>query len=218
MKFSERDYRKNLDGVQGLFTLGGMSECGKTTAGNRFHEIGVRKSKIIHIEYDMMRDRGMHTQNGLKPEDFESLYEADQHAAFREFLFRLIEKMKEEGYGFASLESLYRAPLGAFLKNELQGRAANIYIESPLEVRARRETDKYNAKAAQNGENAVSYEEILEKIRMKDAFKRRLKAEDVKTIADYVVDNSEKTSKEDFLVQIDAIAIDKGVVIPHKDF
>lgn len=211
MRFTEQQYQDNLNYVDGIFTLGGLSECGKTTAGKHFQEIGVRKSKIIQIEYDMMRENGIDPSLGTTPEQFEDLYRENPDKAFKEFLFRLIEKMKEEGFKFASLESLYRAPLGAFIKKELGAKAANIYIEAPVEARAYREMIKVNQKVEEEGGIPVTLQEMIDRVNEKDKFKMERNATAVKDIADYVVDNSEGVSKEQFVAKIDAIARAMGV-------
>ena len=148
MKFTDKEYLEALGYVQGMFSLGGLSECGKTSAGYKLQDMGARKSKIIHIEREMMEERGYDLSQGMKDEHFVNLYAENQNQAFREFLFRLIGHMKEEGKPFASIESLYRAELGAFLKRELKGKMANIFIDAPVEARAKRELEKVNAKAS----------------------------------------------------------------------
>lgn len=194
--------------------MGGLSECGKTTAGYRFQELGVRKSKIIHIEYDMMRERGINPDHGLTPDDFESLYKENPDEAFKEFLFRLIEKMKAENNPYASLESLYRAPLGEFIKKELRDKAVNIYIEAPVEDRAYREWVKVNAKATENGMPPIALETMIAQVNQKDQFKMDRQAMLVRDIADHVIDNSKSVSKDEFLARIDAVAASLGVTTP----
>ena len=211
MLLTPEAYRKNLEYVGGIFTLGGLSECGKTTAGYHFQKLGVRKSKIIEIEHDMMRERGINPEKGLTPDDFEGLYKSDPEAAFVEFLFRLIEKMKAENVKFASLESLYRAPLGAFIKRELGTRAANIYIDAPLEDRAYREYLKINKKARETKMPEVSLPDVMAQVSKKDEFKTARRATDVRDIADYIVDNSRDVPLRSFLEQIENIALALGV-------
>ena len=211
MLYTRENYSKNLEYVGAIFTLGGLSECGKTTAGYRFQALGVRKSKIIHIEYDMMRARGINPDNGVTPDTFEDLYRSEPQAAYEEFLFRFIEKMKADNTRFASLESLYRAPLGAFIKHELGPRAANIYIDAPLEDRAYREYLKVNQKAREAGSSEISLDEMIAKVQEKDKFKTERRATDVRDIADFVVDNSRNVTLDQFLSQIDSIAYKMGV-------
>lgn len=217
MLYTPDQYTENLNYVKGLFTLGGLSECGKTTAGYRFQSLGVRKSKIIHVEYDMMRARGIDPDGELTSDTFDGLYQDHPDAAYAEFLFRMIEKMKADGAQFASLESLYRAPLGAFIKGELGSKAANIYIESPLEDRAYREYLKVNKKAREEGAPEISLEKMIEKVHKKDEFKRDRRATDVKDIADFVVDNARNVTLEAFLGQIDRIAYTMGVPLRSKN-
>lgn len=211
MKFTDKEYLEALGYVQGMFSLGGLSECGKTSAGYKLQDMGARKSKIIHIEREMMEERGYDLSQGMKDEHFVNLYAENQDQAFREFLFRLIGHMKEEGKPFASIESLYRAELGAFLKRELKGKMANIFIDAPVEARAKREIEKVNAKAKAEGLPLMTFEEMLEKVKRKDEFKTKHNAAKVKDIADYVVDNSEGVTREQFLEKIEEIGHSLGL-------
>ena len=211
MNFSEKDYQDNLKYVSGLFSLGGLSECGKTSAGLRLAELGVRRSKIIKIERAIMEERGYDLSDGMKNEHFVRLYAVNPEEIFKEFLFRLIELMKIDGTRFASIESLYRAELGAFLKKELGARMANIYIDAPVEARAARELIKVNKKAREEGKPEITLEEMVAKVIAKDKFKMEHHAEKVKDIADFIVDNSECVTKEEFLSKIDEIAYSMGV-------
>ena len=95
MKFSNKEYEENLEYLEAIFTLGGLSECGKSSAGKHLDTLGIKRRKIIKIEKAMMEDRGMDLSNGLKDEYFVDLYKDKGNEAFREFLFRLIENMKE---------------------------------------------------------------------------------------------------------------------------
>ncbi len=211
MNFTNEQYHEALSYVDGMFSLGGLSECGKTSAGYKLKEMGARKSKIIHIEREMMEERGYDLTDGMKDEHFVALYSGNQEEAFREFLYRLIGHMKEEGFKFASIESLYRAELGAFLKKELGDKMANIYIDAPAEARAKREMIKVNQKASEEGTPTVSFEEMLEKVLKKDEFKTKHNATKVKDIADFIVDNSENVSREEFLNKIAEIAHGLGL-------
>ena len=58
------------------------------------------KSKIIHIEREMMEERGYDLSEGMKDEHFVNLYADNQEEAFREFLYRLIKHMQEENKSF----------------------------------------------------------------------------------------------------------------------
>ena len=211
MVITNEQYKEALSYVDGIFSLGGLSECGKTSAGYKLKEMGARKSKIIHIEREMMEERGYDLSDGMKDEHFIALFSGDAEVAFREFLYRLIGHMKEEGYKFASIESLYRAELGAFLKKELGDRMANIYIDAPVEVRVKREMQKVNQKAAEEGTSMVTFEEMLAKVQKKDEFKTKHNAGKVKEIADFVVDNSENVTREEFLSKIEEIAHGQGL-------
>lgn len=207
MIFTEKQYLNNLEYVEALFTLGGLSECGKTSAGKNFEKMGIRRGKIIKIEREMMEERGYDLSDGMKDEHFVKLYE-NQEEAFKEFLFRLIEHMKSENITKASIESLYRAPLGAFLKRELGDKCSNIYIEAPVESRAYREMLKVNEKAKTEGTELVTLDEMIERVKRKDIFKEKHNASDCYDIADYVVDNSSNVTYDEFLKEIETIAYD----------
>ena len=206
MNFSNEEYVKNLAYVEALFTLGGLSECGKSSAGKHLETLGIKRQKIIKIEREMMEDIGLDLSNGMQNEYFVELYKYNQEQVFREFLFRLIEKMKMEKVTKVAIESLYRAPLGEFLKRELGDRVANIYIEAPIEVRAYREMLKVNKKAEAEGKCKITLEEMLEKVKESDLFKEKHHAKDVFNIADYIVDNSDKVSYDEFLQEITYIS------------
>ena len=106
------------------------------------------------------------------------------------------------------LESLYRAPLGAFLKRELGDKCSNIYIEAPVESRAYREMLKVNEKAKAEGTEFVTLDEMIERVKRKDIFKEKHNASDCYDIADYVVDNSSIVTYDEFLKEIETIAYD----------
>ncbi|WP_142415593.1 hypothetical protein [Hathewaya massiliensis] len=206
MNFSNEEYVKNLAYVEALFTLGGLSECGKSSAGKHLETLGIKRQKIIKIEREMMEDIGLDLSNGMKNDYFVELYKYNQEQVFTEFLFRLIEKMKMEKVTKVAIESLYRAPLGEFLKRELGDRVANIYIEAPIEVRAYREMLKINKKVEAEGECEITLEEMLEKVKESHLFKEKHNAKDVINIADYVVDNSDNVPYDEFLKQITYIS------------
>lgn len=127
---------------------------------------------------------------------------------FKEFILRLIVHLKEDNIKCVSIESLYRAPFGSFLKREFGNKCANIYIEAPIEIRARREYNKKCYEAFEKGISGISYKEVLESVKMKDAFKESHKASNCKEIADYVIINDEKKDLEDFLHDVDVIVSD----------
>ncbi|MDF2685698.1 MAG: hypothetical protein K0S55_879 [Clostridia bacterium] len=206
MKFSEKQYTSNLNYIKGIFSLGGLSECGKTSAGKYLDSIGVKRIKIIHIEKEMMIERNYDISNGMQHFHFINLYKDSPNEVFKEFLFKLIEMMKEANVQYASIESLYRAELGLFLKQELGEKMVNIYIEAPVEVRAARELIKVNTEASKEKLPLITLDEMIVKVKEKDAFKIENNAQKVKDIADYIIDNSADVSKEQFIEKIGYIA------------
>lgn len=139
----------------------------------------------------------------VKSLDFEVCWKGRSY-----FHLRLIVHLKEDNIKCVSIESLYRAPFGSFLKREFGNKCANIYIEAPIEIRARREYNKKCYEAFEKGISGISYKEVLESVKMKDAFKESHKASNCKEIADYVIINDEKKDLEDFLHDVDVIVSD----------
>ena len=192
MEFTEQDFENRKNFVKGMFSLGGLSECGKSAAGIYFDSIGIKRMKIIEIEKEMMIERNYQFTGHPSEQDFTNLYAKDTEKVFKEFLYRLIGKMQEENIHYASIESLYRSKLGVYLKNELGPKMMNIYVEAPLEVRAQRE---YKKQTIDNGEN-FTFDEIVERTKKKDQFKIKHGALKVKDIADIIVNNDSFVENE----------------------
>ena len=192
MEFTEQDFENRKNFVKGMFSLGGLSECGKSAAGIYFDSIGIKRMKIIAIEKEMMIERNYQFTGHPSEQDFTNLYAKDTEKVFKEFLYRLIGKMQEENIHYASIESLYRSELGVYLKKELGPKMMNIYIEAPLEVRAQRE---YKKQTIDNGKN-FTFDEIVERTKKKDQFKIKHGALKVKDIADIIVNNDSFVANE----------------------
>ena len=192
MEFTEQDFENRKNFVKGMFSLGGLSECGKSAAGIYFDSIGIKRMKIIAIEKEMMIERNYQFTGHPSEQDFTNLYAKDTEKVFKEFLYRLIGKMQEENIHYASIESLYRSELGVYLKKELGPKMMNIYIEAPLEVRAQRE---YKKQTIDNGKD-FTFDEIVERTKKKDQFKIKHGALKVKDIADIIVNNDSFVENE----------------------
>lgn len=192
MKITDEQFTKRKEYIKGMFSLGGLSECGKSTVGLYFASIGIKRMKIIAIEKEMMLERNYQFSGHPTENDFKKLYANNPEQIFREFLYRLIGKMQEAGTHYASIESLYRSELGAYLKKELGAKMLNIYIEAPLEIRAKRELKK---QTSANGENYI-FDEIVERTKKKDQFKIKHGALRVKEIADIIVNNDKFVENE----------------------
>ena len=192
MEFTEKDFENRKNFVKGMFSLGGLSECGKSAAGIYFDSIGIKRMKIIAIEKEMMTERNYQFTGHPSEQDFTNLYAKDTEQVFKEFLYRLIGKMQEENIHYASIESLYRSELGVYLKKELGPKMMNIYIEAPLEVRAQRE---YQKQTIDNGKD-FTFDEIVERTKNKDQFKIKHGALKVKDIADIIINNDSFVANE----------------------
>ena len=112
MKITDEQFTKRKEYVKGMFSLGGLSECGKSAAGFYFDSIGIKRMKIIAIEKEMMLERNYQFSGHPTENDFKKLYANNPEQIFREFLYRLIGKMQEAGTHYASLKVCIAQNLG----------------------------------------------------------------------------------------------------------
>lgn len=181
-------------GIGRLFSLGGMSECGKSHAGRYFDANGVRRIKIGRVLAEVGSDLGLDT---TAPEFTERLYDEHADTALLAFLKRVAEEMRREGVERASLESMYRGQLATWLKGQLGERMVNIFIEAPLELRIERERLK---------RPGSERESVAAEVWAKDESKRQRGVPNLRAIADLVIDNS--GSAEEYERELDRILRD----------
>ncbi len=181
-------------GIGRLFSLGGMSECGKSHAGRYFDAHGVRRIKIGRVLAEVGRDLGLDT---TAPEFTERLYAQHGDTTLLAFLERVVDEMRREGVERASLESMYRCQLATWLKGQLGERMVNIFIEAPLELPIEREWRK---------RPGSERESIAAEVRAKDQSKRQRGVPNLRAIADLVIDNS--GSAEEYERELDRILRD----------
>ena len=164
-------------GIGRLFALGGMSECGKSHAGQRFDSAGVRRIKIARILADIGRERGM----DLGAADFTGqLHEDLGDEVVTYFLDKVEAEMREYGAVRASIESLYRRSLADGIRERLGDRFVVLFIDAPFDLRVEREL------IAKGGDRAT----LSAATRAKDHWKMDRGARDIREIADVIVDNS----------------------------
>lgn len=166
-----------------IISLGGLSDCGKSSAGIFFESLGIKRLKIVTFEEIIMKNRGFDTTKGLKDEYFEYLYlNENKESTLKEFLELISKYMIENNIAIASLESMYRPEMVNYLKGNLRDQYISIFIEAPLEKRLEREWNKRN--------RDVDFNELTTLTIERDLFKNILGASEVKWISDYVIDNS----------------------------
>ena len=147
-------------GIGRLFSLGGLSECGKSFAGQYFAAHGVARVKIARVLERVGRELGL---DPAEASFTDAVYLAP--TSLPRFLELVAEEMASLGAVRAVLESMYRPQMADFLSRELGERMVHIYIEAPLELRVHREWLKLRA---------VPQAEVRARIAQKDAMKRRL--------------------------------------------
>ena len=174
-----------------LFSLGGLSECGKSHAGRYFDERGIRRIKIGRVLAETGRELGLDPD----AEGFTAtLYRDHAAVVLPGFLRRVADEMAANGTRRASLESMYRRELATFLKRALGPRMINIFIEAPLALRIDRE---WRAKG--DADRATVERRVL----AKDALKRERGVQALRAVADMVIDNS--GSADDYDRELDRI-------------
>jgi hypothetical protein len=112
-----------------LFSLGGLSECGKSCAGQYFASRGVPRIKIARVLADVGRDLLLDPD---APNFTDRLYSAHASTAMPMFVERVANQVVEHSVQRASLESMYQPQMATFLKDVLGQRMVHIFIEAPL--------------------------------------------------------------------------------------
>lgn len=177
--------------IKGIITLGGLSECGKSTFGKMLESNGIMRYKIIEVERELMRRRGMKLSSKIDDSNFQKLYSENLDKVFNEFLEVLSKIMKKNNASYVVLESLYRVKLGEFIKEKFEDRSLNIFIESSFEKRVEREYRKL--KSINSGTNFLHVQNLVES---KDRFKLKHSAHQVKEIADIILLNDNLSLKD----------------------
>ncbi len=165
--------------VSRLFSLGGMSECGKSEAGRFFADRGVERLKIARFIEVIASSRGY----DLSGDDYtDQLFEVDADGTLAEFVRLVGSHMGGAGIRCASLESMYRVSMATHLKAVLGDRMVNIYIDAPFDVRVEREW-------AKSGKDS-SVRDVERRVAEKDEMKARIGVPGLRDVADIVIDNS----------------------------
>lgn len=192
------EYRiRQFSNIKGLISLGGLSECGKSEAGIYLKNKGYARLKIIDFEHQVMRMNGYDLSNGIRPEHYDKLYEFDAESSINVFLNLISNHLKIIDVNYAVLESMYRSKMATYLKELLGDRMVNVYVKAPLHSRVTRQCLKKHG-------SLNNYDLVMNRVKEKDNFKRKIGVESLENIADYIIDNS--ISKEDYLKEIDNIA------------
>jgi len=170
-----------------LIALGGLSESGKSSVGMYLQRYGFQRIKIISIEREMMMDRGIISEGEtLKEEHFDRLY-MNVEETCREFLVRLSNRIENRELSCVSIESIYRPELSLYLKKELGNEYQCLFFEAPMSKRVERELIRLRNEEKRSD---INYSTVMLQVKQKDAFKTKHRADRIREIADYVVDNS----------------------------
>jgi len=119
-----------------MFSVGGMSECGKSYAGKFLAERGVARIKIAKVLADVGEELG----HDPEAEGFTSrLYDLHFEPAMELFLTKAIQMADAAPMAAGCLESMYRPAMARYLTERLGAQMVHIYIEVPLDVRLERQ-------------------------------------------------------------------------------
>ncbi|AVP49245.1 hypothetical protein [Williamsoniiplasma luminosum] len=174
-----------------VFFLSGLSECGKSQAGEWATKNGIFRLKIIYFEKMIAQIEGIPVSNKDEMSNaIKSMYsnEVEMCSKFRDqvFEFMLINKCEA-----ISLESLYRANLAKSFLNDFRFDTEIIYIDAEIEKRAQREFEKiYQTNPS------ITLEKVIEQTKNKDIFKISKGVLEVEAIATKIVNNNR--SLDDF--------------------
>ena len=169
----------DLAHVSRLFSLGGMSECGKSEAGRFFAGKGVERLKIARFIEVIASSSGYDMDSDAFTDH---LFEVDPSGTLAEFVNLVASHMRKAGLRHASLESMYRVPMATHLKAVLGDRMVNIFIDAPFDVRVKREWAKLG--------KDTSAKDVERWVAEKDEMKTRIGVPGLRDVADIVIDNS----------------------------
>jgi nucleoside-diphosphate kinase len=161
-----------------IFALTGMSECGKSTAGEILGSMGVRRLKIVKL-FEKVRDRWSPNQElyaFLREQE-----KRDPYALWDAFIDQLAEAFTDFSVDAISIESLYGGGLGPYLKQRLGASFCLVFIEVSRNIRLRRQMHR---------EGLANLEDAAKYLLPRDKVKQESGIEALKEIADEVIDNS----------------------------
>ncbi len=175
------------DHIRRMFSLGGMSECGKSEAGRFFAENGIERLKIARFIEAIAETRGYN----IRDDTFtDRLFDDDPKGVLSEFSERVAGHKKRRGLRYSSLESMYRLQMASFLKRVLGDRMINIYIDAPFNIRVEREWTKLGGSA--------SIDDVAKRVNEKDEIKTRIGVPSLRAAADIIIDNSKSLEEYKF--------------------
>ena len=101
-----------------LFSLGGLSESGKSSVGIYLESLGFLRIKIKTIEKEMMLESGLiESESDATNENLYNLLYKNQNLAIQTFINKLEKKIGPNKY--ATIESIYRPKLHVFFKRKM---------------------------------------------------------------------------------------------------
>ncbi|PPE05247.1 hypothetical protein [Williamsoniiplasma lucivorax] len=168
-----------------IFFLSGLSECGKSQAGEWATKNGIFRLKIIYFEKMIAQLEGISITNKIEMEDaIKYMYsnESEMCLKFRNYIYDFMLANKCESI---SLESLYRANLATSFLHDSRFNTKIIYIDADINKRAQREFEKIKTINSN-----ITIENVLEQTKNKDAFKISKGVLEVKKIATNIIDNN----------------------------
>ncbi|ATZ18389.1 hypothetical protein ESOMN_v1c00030 [Williamsoniiplasma somnilux] len=170
--------------IKKIYFLSGLSECGKSCAGEIAKFNGIFRLKIIYFEKMIIQNKGMSMNSESKEKSLNMFYKNTEEA-FKEFRDYIYQFMLINKCDAISLESLYRSELAKSFIGDERFKTEVIYIEVDLEKRAEREF----LKESKNNPK-LTFDDIKKQIEQKDKFKINNGVLKVKDVSTKIVNNN----------------------------
>ncbi|AUF83846.1 hypothetical protein CXP39_03585 [Mesoplasma syrphidae] len=181
--------------AKNIFFLSGLSESGKSLAGEWATSMGIFRLKIIYFEKIIANIKGLSMNNKTETENVIKILYSDEQKMFKEFRDHIYEFMVANKCSAISLESLYRAKLADSFKKDSRFNTEVIYIEADIQKRIEREYLKQK-----DANKTANIKQIEKETTEKDLFKISNGVLDVKKIATKIINND--NSMEEFKAEI----------------
>jgi len=167
-----------------VYFLSGLSESGKSQAGQWATQNGIFRLKIIYFEKIIAQTMGLEMKDKQETEKtIQKLYQNEEQMInkFKDFAYEFMVANKCEAI---SLESLYRANLAIAFLNDDRFQTEVIFIKASLKNRVDREYHKLK-----QTNSTISKQDLENEIKQKDEFKITKGVLDVEKIATIVLEN-----------------------------
>jgi len=177
--------------IKKVFAIGGLSESGKSSAGQYLDSKGITRLKIATLLKTIMEKEYPGADfNKWQPE----IIVTQSEWLWKRFSEELVSQTEEENIEHCAIESLYRPGLAQSLRKTLADKLVILYVDIPQEIRLQRQIIRQNLK---------DIDESKACLLPRDKDKLQWGALEIKELADVIIDNSGTISE--LYCQLDVI-------------